>query len=67
MKKKKNPYFVRYRIKDRFGHTAYVYKTCKNQYSASELASRILDLEKESSGRYAKLIKWGLRQRIGVN
>lgn len=56
---KKQPYCVRYKVKDRFGNQVHAKATFDTWEKAQRYASRVLKVERESKGNKAQLINWG--------
>ena len=59
MKKSKDPYCVKYKVKDRFGQMNNAKATFKTWDKARKFAQRVMCVECNTGGGSAKLIKWG--------
>lgn len=58
-RKTKDPYCVKYKVKDRFGSLVNGKRTFKSYNKAFDFAAKVYNVEKKSNGVSAKLVTWG--------
>ena len=62
-RKNKDPYYVCYRVKDRFGKVANGRVTFSTFDKARVFAQKVFVVENNTGGGSAQLISWGTRKR----